>query len=548
MGVRKLSVAADPATQDAMLAELLRPQTYPHPVTKVEHLQTHISHVFLAGDYAYKLKKPVNLGFLDFTTLAKRERACADEVRLNARLAPDVYLGVVTLCAADGRYRVAEAGCVPRETIVEYAVRMRRLPQEGMLDRLAASGQLTADHVLDIARQMALFHTSTEHHRDLDHYAQLDSIAAPIRQNFQQTQRYIDTCLPRARFERLRDYAENFLRDHAGLFQERIRRGRIVDGHGDLHLGNMCLFHDRVVIFDCIEFNPALRAGDAINDIAFLTMDLTERKLPQLADAFLNEYLQLTGDYHGLALLDFYQVYRACVRGKINAFQSDGAADAATRERARQTARDYFALAERLLLPRRGGVLITCGLSGSGKTTVAQQASARLDGVLIRSDIVRKQLAGMTAQQRDAVGYGEGIYNQSMNERTYAALLDQARDIITAGRWAIIDATFSTRARRAAAAALAREYRLPFVILHCNAPREELVRRLTARAADNRDASDATAALLEQQSRSFQLPDTSEGQLHACMPGVPDSLDALDALRARTAADGMVEPSTLSHN
>lgn len=533
MRARKLSTSADPAPQDAMLAELLRPQTYPHPVTTVEHLQTHISHVFLAGDYAYKLKKPVNLGFLDFTTLAKRERACADEVRLNARLAPDIYLGVMTLCIANGRYRVAETGCLPRETIVDYAVRMRRMPQEGMLDRLAAADQLTTDHILDIARQMAVFHTSTEHHRDLEHYGRLDSIAAPIRQNFQQTQRYIDTCLPRSRFERLRDYSENFLRDNAALFQERIRRGRIVDGHGDLHLGNMCLFHDRVVIFDCIEFNPALRAGDAINDIAFLTMDLTERKLPQLASVFLNDYLQLTGDYHGLALLDFYQVYRSYVRGKINAFQSDGAVDATARERAIQSARDYFALAEQLLNPRRGGVLITCGLSGSGKTTMARQASARLGGVLVRSDIARKRLAGMTAMERDAVGYGEGIYNQQMNERTYAMLLEQARDIIDAGRWAIIDATFSTRAWRDATAALAGEYQVPFVILHCIAPHAELVRRLTARAADNRDASDATTALLEQQSRSFQEPDASEGQLHVCTPDTPDCLDGLDALRVR---------------
>ena len=508
MRARKLSSIVEPATQDAMLAGLLRPQTYPHPVTTVEHLQTHISHVFLAGDYAYKLKKPVNLGFLDFTTLAKRERACTDEVRLNARLAPDIYLGVVTLCVANGRYRVAETGCVPRETVVDYAVRMRRMPQEGMLDRLAATAQLTNDHILDIARQMAVFHTSTEHHRDLDHYAQLDSIAAPIRQNFQQTHRYIDTCLSRARFERLRDYSENYLRDHAALFQERILRGRIVDGHGDLHLGNMCLFRDRVVIFDCIEFNPALRAGDAINDIAFLTMDLTERKLPQLANAFLNEYLQLTGDYHGLALLDFYQVYRAYVRGKINAFQSDGAADTAARDRAIQTARDYFALAEHLLNPRHGGVLI-------------------------RSDIVRKGLAGMTAMQRDAVGYGEGIYNQQMNERTYAALLDHARDIIAAGRWAIIDATFSTRAWRDAAAALAGKHQVPFVILYCTAPRAELVRRLTARATDNRDASDATAALLEQQSRIFQEPDATEGQLLVCAPDTQACLDGVDALRVQ---------------
>ncbi len=538
MRARKLSVSAESATQQAMLAGLLRPQTYPHPVTQVEHMQTHISHVFLAGAYAYKLKKPVDLGFLDFTTLARRAQACADEVRLNTRLAPDIYLGVATVCLANGRYRVADAGCVPRETLVDYAVRMRRLPQEGMLDRLAASAQLTTGHILDIARQMAAFHTNTEHHRDLDRYGRLDSIAAPIRQNFQQTRAYIDICLPQARFERLRDYSENFLRDHAKLFNERVRRGRIVDGHGDLHLGNMCLFNDRVAIFDCIEFNPALRAGDAINDIAFLTMDLTERKLPQLATALLNEYLQLTGDYHGLALLDFYQIYRACVRGKINAFQIDGASDAAARERARQNAHDYFALAEQLLKPRRGGVLITCGLSGSGKTTLARQASARLDGVLIRSDVVRKQLAGMTALQRDAAGYGEGIYNPEMNQRTYAALLDQARDIIACGRWAIIDATFSTRARRAAAAALATRYQAPFVIVQCTAPTEELVRRLTVRAVDNRDASDATAALLDQQLRSFQLPDKSEGQLHVCAPDTPNCLAGLNTVPVHAPAAG----------
>ena len=515
MGARKLSTATNPATQDALLAALLRPQTYPHPVTQVEHMQTHISHVFLAGDYAYKLKKPVNLGFLDFTTLDKRERACADEVRLNARLAPDIYLGVVNLCMTNGRYRVAGEGCVPCETIVDYAVRMRGMPQQGMLDRLAATARLTTDHVLDIARQMALFHTNAEHHRDMEQYGQPDSIAAPIRQNFQQTLRYIDICLPRARFERLRDYSENFLRDHAGIFQERIRRGRIVDGHGDLHLGNMCLFNERVVIFDCIEFNPALRAGDAINDIAFLTMDLTERKLPRLANVFLNEYLQLTGDYHGLALLDFYQVYRAYVRGKINAMQSEGAADAVQRSHAQRSAQDYFALAEQLLAPRRGGVLITCGLSGSGKSTAARQAAEQLDGIVVRSDAERKRLAGMTAQEHDTRGYSQGIYTAEMSTRTYTMLLEQARAITVAGRWAILDATYNTRALRAQAAALARELDLPFVILYCSAPYEELRHRLSQRTVQQLDISDATVTILDEQIRHFEAPGIDEGRIIA---------------------------------
>lgn len=528
---------------DPLLADLLHLWAYPHPVTQVEHIQTHISHVFLAGDYAYKIKKPVDLGFLDFTTLDKRKQACDDELRLNTRLAPEIYLSVVTLCITNGHYRVAEAGCMPRETITDYAVRMRRMPQDGMLDRLAATAQLTVAHVLDIARQMARFHTTAEHHKGLDNYGNLENIAAPIRQNFQQTERYIDVCLPRARFERLRDYSENFLREHTARFAERVAHGRIVDGHGDLHLGNMCLYNNSVVIFDCIEFNPALRVGDAINDIAFLTMDLTERKLPALANVFLNEYLQLTGDYHGLALLDFYQVYRAYVRGKVNAFQSDGAETKAARERARQTARDYFELAEQLLTPRRGGVLITSGLSGSGKTSMARLAVTELDGVMLRSDVVRKRIAGMDALQRDTRGYGEGIYNPEMSARTYATLLDQARDIITAGRWAILDATYSLRAQRDAVAALARQYQVPFVILHCTAPHEELVRRLTARATENRDASDATAELLEQQMRNFQVPGADEGQLHVCTPDTRECIAWLRELRAQTLANNTTTTS-----
>lgn len=525
MRARKSSAASEPATQDAMLAALERPDTYPHPVTRIEHLQTHISHVFLAGDYAYKLKKPVNLGFLDFTTLTKRAQACADELRLNARLAPDIYLDVVNICLANGSYRVAGAGCVAGETLVDYAVRMRRMPAQGMLDRLAAGAKLTTAHVLDVARQMAQFHTNAEHHRDVDRYGQVGSIAAPIRQNFQQTQTYIDSCLPRARFERLRDYSEDFLRDHAGLFQERIRRGCIVDGHGDLHLGNMCLFNERVVIFDCIEFNPALRAGDAINDIAFLTMDLIDRKLPQLANAFLNEYLQLTGDYHGLTVLDFYQVYRAYVRGKIHALQSEGMADALQKARARRSAQDYFELAERFLAPRRGGVLITCGLSGSGKSTAARQAAEQLDGIVVRSDRERKRLVGMAAQEHDARAYGQGIYTADMSARTYAVLLDQARAITAAGRWAILDATYSTRALRMQAAALARECGVPFAILYCSAPYDELRRRLTQRAAQRLDISDATVAILDEQIQHFEAPAATEGRIVTS----PDGIAALSS-------------------
>ena len=512
-----------------LMAALTEPAAYPHPVGKIEHIQTHISDVFLAGDYAYKLKKPLDFGFLDFTTLEKRRRACADEVRLNARLAPRIYLGVTPVCAALGSYRIADGACKDGEELIEYAVRMRRLPQEGLLDRLAAQGRLARGQLIDIARQLARFHASTGRGPDIERYGTLDSIAYPVRQNFEQTEKYIGINISRGRYALLRDYSEGFLRDHAALFAARVAHHRIVDGHGDLHLRNMCLHDGRVVIFDCVEFNQAFRAGDVINDIAFLTMDMDARGLVVLGNDFLNEYLEWTQDYSGLALLDFYQIYRAYVRGKVTSFLMDATPDPVRREAARREAEDYFRLAERYLDPRAPGLLITCGLSGSGKTTAARQATAALGGVSVRSDAVRKHLAGIPLDQDASAPFGQGIYNTTMGTQTYQAMLNHARAIINAGRWAILDATYSKRAERDAVARLARERSLPFAIVHCLAERDELARRLEQRAAENSDISDAGAVILEEQARRFEAPEASEGRVFTWRGG--DELGAwLNAL------------------
>lgn len=495
-----------------MIHALLGPAAYPHATGDVEHLHTHISDIFLAGDYAYKVKKPVNLGFLDFTTLDKRLDACRDEVRLNTRLAPQIYLGVSAICLQDGRYSIVDdADSVTHGEIVDYAVRMRRMPQEGMLDRVASAGQLTREHVQAIAGQLARFHQTAERGPHIDRFGTPDNVAHPIRQNFSQTEKHIGDCLTRAQFERLRDYSESFLRAQTGLFAERIATHHIVDGHGDLHLRNMCLYRDKVVIFDCIEFNQALRAGDTINDIAFLTMDLDARGLAPLGNAFLNAYLEQTGDYRGVALLDFYQVYRAYVRGKVAAFLLDGADSAAERSSARREAAAYFTLAERYVAPRNPGLIITCGLSGSGKSTVARQAAESLGGIVVRSDNLRKQLAGMELGERDESAFGQGIYNPQMTENTYGAMLQHATAITAAGRWAILDATYPTQKYRRAAAEMARTLGLPFAILHCSAPRAELLRRLAARSVAGTDVSDATGAILEVQAQHFEEPKSDEG-------------------------------------
>ncbi len=499
------------ARYQQVLAALARPQAYPHVAPTIEHLQTHISDVFLAGDYAYKLKKPVDLGFLDFTTLDKRRQACDDEVRLNRRLAPQIYLGVMAVCEHGGQYRLApECGT---DTLADYSVQMVRLPQAGLLDRLAARGELTREHASAMAHQVASFHAHAERGPAIDALATPQAIGRPVLQNFQQTEKYIGQTIRSEQFDRLRAYASAFLDNNTALFEARIRGGHIVDGHGDLHLRNMALYCGDVIIFDCIEFNLAFRAGDVMNDIAFLTMDLDARGLPALGNRFLNDYLERTDDYAGLRVIDFYQVYRAYVRGKVTSFLLDGDASDFEKDRALVDAKVYFSLAGRYLDARKPGVLITSGLSGSGKTTAARQAAEYLGGVIVRSDAVRKHLSGLAPEARATAAFGQGIYTADISAQTYAQMLTRAEDIVASGRWAILDATFGQRAQRQAAADFARNRHLPFALLACTAPRAELERRLREREIRGADVSDAGVAILDEQWRRYEAPTAEEGRV-----------------------------------
>ncbi len=510
-----------------LLTALRDPSAYPHPAAAIEHLQTHISHVFLAGEYAYKLKKPVDFGFLDFTSPEKRQRACEDEVRLNRRLAPDIYLGVLKACRGPAGYRLVQADHTAA-TVCEPVVQMRRMPQDGLLDRLATQGQLDPALMVDIAAQLAAFHARTDHGPEIGHYGDLDHIRATAIQNFEQTAPYIGSVFPAPQHAALRAATERFLHTHAGLFSERVRARRIVDGHGDLHLRNICLLDGRAVIFDCIEFNPALRCGDALSDIAFLVMDLLHRELPEQANRFLNEYLERSNDYAGLPLLDFYLAYRACVRAKVTCFEIGQDAALAGEARA------YFSLAERCFMRPRGGVLITCGLSGSGKTTAARAAARELHGVMVRSDAVRKHLAGLPLSQRgDAT-----LYTPDMTARTYAALLDHARAVVRSGRWVILDAVHARRPERAAAAALARELRVPFGLLYCDAPHDELVRRLQQRRTTASEVSDADTTVLEKQMEFFEPPGPGEGPVCLCPGGELPPGKLTEFIRAQLSPRG----------
>ncbi|MCL4798813.1 MAG: AAA family ATPase [Burkholderiales bacterium] len=482
--------ASDPARLIAALAD---PARYPHPVERVERLETHISWVLLAGEYAYKIKKPVDLGFLDFTTLEARRRFCEEELRLNRRTAPGLYLEVVPITgdAADP----ALGGDAPA---IEYAVKMRRFDQAGLLDRVAKRGELTPALVDRIARAMAAFHGEVAVAAPDSPFGRPDGVAAPALANFEHVARLVGESPDRAQLARLREWTEREGERLAPAFAERKAGGFVRECHGDLHLGNIALVDGAPTPFDCIEFNADLRWIDVMNEVAFLVMDLLDHRLDPAAHRCLNAYLEATGDYGGLGVLRYYLVYRAMVRAKVACIRGHqpGVSDAVRGESEREY-RGYLHLAERLSRLGGAALVLMHGLSGSGKTTVAQALLERIGAVRIRSDVERKRLHGLAAEARTGSAVAGGIYSADATRRTYARLGEAAAAAVRA-RWpAIVDATFLRRPERDEFRALARELGARFAILACAAPEPVLRERIAARGGG--DASEADLAVLARQ-------------------------------------------------
>ncbi|MCL5959234.1 MAG: hypothetical protein M1358_07935 [Chloroflexi bacterium] len=325
-----------------LVDELLNSQAYSHPTAKIHLRQTHISYVLLTGEYAYKIKKPVNFGFLDYSTLSKRHHYCREEVRLNRRLAPDMYVGVVEISESGGRIRMG-----PGDRVLEYAVKMKQLPEERMMDRLLAGGRVTDSMVERVARILSDFYRQARTDADVSRYGTPEAVLYNARENFIQIEPYVGRVLPIEQFERVRAYSEDFVRANGPLFAERIRQRRIRDGHGDLRAQNVC-FSDEIRIFDCVEFNERFRFCDVASDIAFLVTDLDFAGYPKLSRRFVEAYVDSSGDRDCLDVFDYYKVYRACVRAKIECFKLDEREIVRDEKGdARRTARGYFDLASR---------------------------------------------------------------------------------------------------------------------------------------------------------------------------------------------------------
>jgi aminoglycoside phosphotransferase family enzyme/predicted kinase len=480
---------------DRLIEALRAPACYPHTVEQVDLLQTHISCILLAGDYAYKIKKPVNLGFLDFSTLAARRFYCEEELRLNRRTAPGLYLDVIPISGSASAPVLGGDG-----PAIEYALKMRRFEQDALLDHMARRGALAPQHIDALALGVARFHADIERAGPEREFGSSARILAPALQNFEQMHELVRARTDLALLARLGDWTA---REHgalAAVFDARKREGWVRECHGDLHLGNIALLDGVPTPFDGIEFSADLRWTDVMNEVAFLMMDLFDHRLPRLAFRFLNAYLERTGDYAGLRVLRFYLVYRALVRAKVSCMRAHQPG-MAQREHSEieQEYRRHLHLAERLAEPPHAALLIMHGLSGSGKTTIAQGLLEALGAVRLRSDVERKRLFGLAAEARSGSGLDAGLYAPGASERSYAHLAGLARDLLAARYPVIVDAAFLKRAWRERFAELARDAGAAFAIVACTASPATLRARLALRERAARDASEAGLAVLERQ-------------------------------------------------
>ncbi|MCK9797852.1 AAA family ATPase [Pseudomonas sp. MAFF 302030] len=515
----------------SLIAALQNPALYPHPVDGFQVIETHISWVLLTGPYVYKVKKPVNFGFLDFTSLDAREHFCGEELRLNQRLTQDLYLEVLPITGTAEAPELAGTG-----PVIEYALKMRQFPQSGLLSTLQANGELTTQHIDEMAQQIARFHLDAPRVPAAHDAGTPDSVMAPVRQNFEQIRPFLSDKTDLQQLEALEAWAESSFERLKPLFAQRKNDGFIRECHGDIHLGNATVIDGRVVIFDCIEFNEPFRFTDVYADTGFLAMDLEDRGLKSLARRFISQYLELTGDYQGLELLNFYKAYRALVRAKVSLFSMPADATPVQRATSLRQYRNYANLAESYSTIPSRFLAITSGVSAVGKSHVALRLVEALGAVRLRSDVERKRLFGEQSVQNDP---NAGIYSSDASTATYAHLHKIADVILRAGFPVVIDATYLKRAQRDAAAEVAEHTGAPCLIIDCNAPEAVIASWLAQRQADSNDPSDATLEVIAAQQanrealsaeellRSKRVETNESGSLDALVANIRQRLPGL---------------------
>jgi uncharacterized protein len=473
----------------ALIQQMLLPGFYPHPVKEpIKLIQTHSSYVLLTGDFVYKLKKPVNFGFLNYSTLELRRNFCHEELRLNQRGAAELYLEVLAIAQTGEKYQLGGTG-----EPVEYALKMREFPDSGLFSTMFEAGTLTESHIEDLGRVVASYHAKTETNEYIRSFGEIPQVRASIDQNYEQTTNYIGGPQTQQQLDETKQYTDRFFAERQQLFRDRITNNFIRECHGDLHTRNICTWKGRILLFDCIEFNEPFRFVDVMYDVAFTVMDLESLQRQDLANIFLNTYVEQTGDWEGLQLLPLYMSRQAYVRAKVNSFLlDDPGVPVEVKTESAKIAAAYYTQAWEYTQPSQGQLILMSGVSGSGKSTTAKYLAQKIGAIHLRSDAVRKHLAGIALCDRG----GSDTYTPEMTEKTYTRLLDLGVLLASQGFKVILDAKYDRVQLRSEAISRAEAKQIPIKIIQCTAPVEVLQSRLDNRTGD---IADATSDLLASQ-------------------------------------------------
>jgi aminoglycoside phosphotransferase family enzyme/predicted kinase len=484
-----------------LIQNLQSSKAFNHPTLQLGLIETHVSWVILTGKYAYKIKKPVDFGFLDFSTLEKRKHYCEEELRLGQQFAPEIYLAVVPITGTIEQPQINGS----TGPILEYAIKMCEFSQDSLLSSLLKQGKLTETLIEQLGKLIAEFHQKTPLAAKKSHFGLPQEVHAPTKQNFEQIIPLLSNLPDIEQVKRLQLWANEQFSKHQTLLAQRKEQGFIRDCHGDLHLANIILYQGKLVLFDRLEFNEDLRWTDVIADLAFLAMDLAEKKQTPLANQLINTYLQFTNDYQGLNLLAYYLSYRAVVRAKIALFRSEQA-NLTDKEKI-DIGNDYhnfINLAEFYTHPKKPCLIITHGLSGSGKSTVAKHIVSQCAAIQISSDRIRKQLFGLSLHEDSNSAPYSGIYTAQASEKTYNELARLAKIIIQAGFTALIDATFLLHAQRVKFYNLAKHLNVPYYILDCQTDELEIKQRIKKRSSLGEHISEANLTILDYQKKLLE--------------------------------------------
>ena len=492
--------------QGMLFDHLQKPAFYGPGVTSVQLLQTHISYVALTGTYAYKVKKPVNFGFLDFSTLDKRKYFCEEELRLNKRLSPEIYLDVLPITKTDSTLELNGQG-----TIVDYALKMKEFPQEQIMTNMLQRGAITEEIIDDLCNRLIAFYSTQQPTEEITKFGEAQAVKQNIDENFEQTKPMIGITVPKDTFLYIKDAAARFFEQRKDVFERRMNGGRILDCHGDLHSGNIVISDHTIQIFDCIEFNERFRFIDVASDVGFLAMDLDFLNHPYLSSHLIQDYIEKSGDRGIHEVLNFYKSYRAYVRGKVHGFQlNDPHIDPEIKKEIVKNAKKYFDLSQyytelfsrdlQTVIPL---VFVVSGLTGTGKSTIARKIAVDYHAAQINTDIVRKEDAGIEKYERHHDQFHTGLYSPENIDKTYEQVMDLAAMHLRKKENVVLDATFQRKQYRDMAHDIARAHHATLVLIFCTCPDQVVKQRLEERLK-KKSVSDGRWEIYRQQKKTFE--------------------------------------------